>query len=91
MVHSNISTLTLPYDAYYIYIVDSGLVIVLTTVLLKMILSSDKYREQKEYIMLVANLLHELFYGIGWCSAGIFRLSMFLNNRCETRNLTQNH
>jgi hypothetical protein len=80
---SNISTLTLPIDTYYIYIVDAGLIILLATILVIIILKNEKYREQKEYILIMATLLHELIYGIAWFSIGVFRLFMSLNDKSK--------
>uniref|UniRef100_A0A914BV88 G-protein coupled receptors family 1 profile domain-containing protein n=1 Tax=Acrobeloides nanus TaxID=290746 RepID=A0A914BV88_9BILA len=45
-----------------------------------MILMNRKFRDEKEYIVIAANLMHELLYGSYYLFSGINKSSVYLNN-----------
>ena len=67
-----VKILNLPYDTYYVVGISSALVI-LSFFLIVIILTTKNFRSEKEYILLLCNLIHEFIYGVAWLAGGSHR------------------
>ena len=82
-IYSNISTSSMDYVSYYMYIVEGYMLFVINLLLALIIVRRKKLRSQKEYIIYLGNVLYDSFYGLGYAVAGTFRISIFLTETCK--------
>lgn len=77
---SNISSSTLPYHTYFIFVAGGLSMMSLSLIPLVTIAASEKFRSQKEYVMIAANLAHEFLYGAAHLISGTHRTITYLSN-----------
>ena len=82
-IYSNVSTSSMDYVSYYMYIVEGYTLVFLDLLLIMFIVWRKELRSHKEFIIYLGNLLHDLIYSLGYAVAGTFRISVFLTETCK--------
>lgn len=78
-ISTDISTM-LPW---YLLMSITATVIILSTISLVLILAVEKFRDQKEYILFAANLIHELLYGMSELLSSSTKVAVYLGYHCK--------
>jgi len=82
-VYSNISTSSMDYVSYYMYIVEGYILFAINLLLALIIICRKEMRSQKEYIIYLGNTLYDSVYSLAYGTAGTFRISVYLTETCQ--------
>lgn len=82
--YSDRTTESLDVVSLYAYVIEGGLLFVLSLYFSIIILLIRRLRRQKEYIVIAANMLFDSIFGLAYFSAGIYRLFIYYTEICKS-------
>lgn len=84
IVYSNITTASMDIIIYYLYVIESPILIVFSFLLAFSIFNNKFLREQKEYVIFAGSSLFDAIFGLAYFCAGIWRTIIYYTEECKS-------
>lgn len=81
--YTNITTASMDYVAYYLYVGEGLLLMVLNIPIAFIIFATPNLRIQKEFIIFAFSMIFDAIFGFSYLYCGVFRLIFYYNEKCK--------